>query len=111
MERICEVCGYGESFHKDDGHSHKFVASDLLISEPSSPPASSDSTEVEVTDLERDLASVLNKHSAENGSNTPDFILAEYLIGCLKAYNTATKSKNAWNGNEYLNAGTTDKNP
>ena len=29
--------------------------------------------------FERDLALVINYHSRENGSNTPDFILAQYL--------------------------------
>jgi hypothetical protein len=33
-----------------------------------------------------DLAAVINKHSKENGSNTPDFILAHFLLDCLKAF-------------------------
>ena len=36
------------------------------------------------TELAKDIAAVLNKHSAENGSDTPDFILAEYLMNCLQ---------------------------
>ena len=64
--------------------------------------------EVEVSELERDLAQVLNKHSAENESNTPDFILAEYLMGCLKAFNTATNSVNAWRGVGTSIVGATD---
>jgi hypothetical protein len=63
---------------------------------------------VESTSLEGELSSLLNKHSAENGSNTPDFILAEYLMGCLTAFNTATKKAHEWRGVGYLNAGTDD---
>lgn len=43
----------------------------------------------ETTPLERELSALLNKHSAENESNTPDFILARYLMTCLNAFNTA----------------------
>lgn len=48
--------------------------------------------------LERELASLLNKHSAENGSNTPDFILAEYMMNALRAFERATKDREAWYG-------------
>jgi len=43
--------------------------------------------------LEREITSVLNKHSVENESDTPDFILAEYLCGCLRLYNEAIKQR------------------
>jgi hypothetical protein len=47
-------------------------------------------------DLDEELKTVLNKHSVENGSNTPDFILATYLIQCLNAWNTATNRRDAF---------------
>jgi hypothetical protein len=43
-----------------------------------------------------DFAEVINKHSLENGSNTPDFILAEYLVNCLESYNYAVLNRNDW---------------
>jgi len=46
--------------------------------------------------LERDLESVLNRYSAENGSNTPDFLLAEYLMGCLAAWNKGVIARDKW---------------
>lgn len=49
-----------------------------------------------MSDLERELQSLLNRHCAENGSNTPDFLLAEFLLGCLIAYNTTTKARDKW---------------
>ena len=42
--------------------------------------------------------SVINKHSKENGSNTPDFILAEYLIECLRAFDKTTRLRTEWYG-------------
>ena len=36
--------------------------------------------------LRDDITTVLNKHSAEGGSDTPDFILARFLLGCLEAF-------------------------
>ena len=39
------------------------------------------------TKIVRELTDIINKHSLENGSDTPDFILAEYLVSCLLLYN------------------------
>lgn len=49
-------------------------------------------------DLAHALASALNRFSAENGSNTPDFILAEFLLTCLAAWNQASRAREAWFG-------------
>jgi len=50
----------------------------------------------------RELTSLLNKYSKENGSNTPDYILASYLEGCLRVFNYTTKARSEFNG-EKLN--------
>ena len=44
----------------------------------------------------RDLQAVLNKHSQENGSDTPDFMLAEYLIDCLRALDRTIGRRDEW---------------
>jgi hypothetical protein len=44
------------------------------------------------------LESLLNRNCMENGSNTPDFILAEYLRQCLVAFDQATTARDAWYG-------------
>lgn len=49
-------------------------------------------------DLRADIESALNRNSAENGSNTPDFILADYLRGCLSAFDAAVSAREAWYG-------------
>ena len=43
-------------------------------------------------EFKKDLSALINKHSLENESNTPDFILAAYLVNCLNTY-TITKNK------------------
>jgi len=50
--------------------------------------------------LENEITELINKHSAENGSNTPDFILGEYLINCLKSFDKAVKIRDKWYGKE-----------
>ena len=45
-----------------------------------------------------DLSAIINKHSKENGSDTPDFLLAEYLGGCLAAYDKAVSQRESWYG-------------
>lgn len=34
--------------------------------------------------------------SKENGSNTPDYILADFLEDCLAAFDKALKARNEW---------------
>ena len=40
-----------------------------------------------------DLTNLINTHSLENDSDTPDFILSEYLVGCLQAFNHSAKDQ------------------
>ena len=44
-------------------------------------------------DFEQALMDLINRYSKENDSNTPDYILAKYLISCLNAFNTAVNSR------------------
>jgi hypothetical protein len=57
--------------------------------------------------LQNALERVLNLHSAESVSHTPDYILAEYLINCLKAWNAGSKLRDQWYG-EVKNIGQVD---
>lgn len=47
-------------------------------------------------ELADELRAVLNRHSAENPSGTPDFILAEYLLNCLAAFDVAVNARAHW---------------
>jgi hypothetical protein len=44
----------------------------------------------------KELQELINKYSMENGSNTPDFILAEYLRDCLVAFDKAVHVREEW---------------
>lgn len=48
--------------------------------------------------LKEELTELLNRHSAERGCNTPDYILAEYVLRCLEAFDGATKARDKWYG-------------
>jgi hypothetical protein len=48
--------------------------------------------------LREDIQNALNRNSAENGSNTPDFILAEYLMACLAAFDATSRARERWYG-------------
>jgi hypothetical protein len=45
-----------------------------------------------------ELEALLNHHSMENGSNTPDFILADYMTSCLRSFDLAVKRRDTWYG-------------
>jgi hypothetical protein len=62
------------------------------------PVATPEKFQEKVRAMQDDLSRVLNRHSAENGSNTPDFILADYLWRCLQAFDVASKAREAWYG-------------
>ena len=43
-----------------------------------------------------DIKSVINKHSRENRSDTPDFLLAEMLGGFLNVYENVLRERKQW---------------
>lgn len=43
--------------------------------------------------LTEKLAQLLNYHSMEQFSDTPDFILAEYMMDCLRAWNKGIEAR------------------
>ncbi len=48
--------------------------------------------------LRDDINAAINRHSREKASDTPDFILAEYIMGCLDAFDQAVRSREKWYG-------------
>jgi len=53
-----------------------------------------------MTKFEKELDVLLNCHNMELASNTPDYILAQYLIGCLKVFNIAIQQRETWYGRD-----------
>ena len=58
----------------------------MLVTEPKEPT------------FHDELTNLINKYSMENGSNTPDFILASYLQQCLATFNDIMKNREDWYG-------------
>lgn len=54
-----------------------------------------------MTDFEKELQSLLNRFSMENGSNTPDYVLAQFLSNCLNAWNQGIKERESWFGRDF----------
>lgn len=48
--------------------------------------------------FEKELESLINRYSMEAGSNTPDFILVEYLTNSLNSFHLATRHRDNWYG-------------
>lgn len=46
--------------------------------------------------FEDELVALINRYCVENVSNTPDFILAEYVQNALNAFNHAVKLREVW---------------
>ena len=46
----------------------------------------------------QDLEELINKYGMENGSNTPDFILADYLNSCMRIFDKTMKQRDIWYG-------------
>ena len=50
-------------------------------------------TSEERANLVTAFATEINKRSAENVSDTPDFMLGEYLVTCLEAYESCVNER------------------
>ena len=50
------------------------------------------------SDFAYELRILLNKFSAENDSNTPDFVLMGFILNSLNAFNSAVKTRADWYG-------------
>jgi hypothetical protein len=44
----------------------------------------------------QELETLINRHSMENNSDTPDFILARFMRSCLRAFDHGVRERNNW---------------
>ena len=51
-------------------------------------------------EFEKELRGLINKHCLENTSNSPDYILAEFVLDSLDAFDTATKRRDEHYGED-----------
>ena len=57
-----------------------------------------------MNEFKKKLADLINEYSLEGDSDTPDWILADYLCSCLIGYNTATRMRNKFCEKEAVSA-------
>ena len=57
----------------------------------------------ERTTLDQELTGLLNRFCQENGSETPDYILADYMLGCLRVLERAVIERSRWYGEQETN--------
>lgn len=50
------------------------------------------------SELEKKLTDLINSESRENDSNTPDFILSEFMVACLDAFELTSNKREVWFG-------------
>jgi len=48
----------------------------------------------------KELEELINRYSLENGSDTPDFILADYLVMCLETFDKILQLREQWYGRD-----------
>ena len=52
--------------------------------------------ELSVVTFRKELTDLINKHSLEQYCNTPDFILADYLVACFNNYCNVKNDNDQW---------------
>ena len=59
-------------------------------------------------EIVRDIARVVNKYSLEQESQTPDYILAEYMLKSLSDLNRLMRDRDYWYNGNYRALGSED---
>jgi len=53
-----------------------------------------------INEFKKELEQLINCHSLENESDTPDFILAEFMVDCMLSVNKMVKRRDEWYGDK-----------
>ena len=51
--------------------------------------------------LKQELTELLNRHSRESASNTPDFALANFMLSVLEAGEELIRTREVWHDSSY----------
>ena len=98
----CTQCGASGSLEELTNVSFKLEENisevrGSYISIPSKEQVLKDKAQAEIKkNFRKDLTRLINRYCIENGSNTPDFIIADYLISCLGTFNSAVNQRRNW---------------
>lgn len=77
---------------------HYSLITEQLVSDTDAVKPSPEKEEEKASSLEVQLRKLLNSVSRENLSNTPDFLLADYMMRCLWVFESAIKARDKWYG-------------
>ena len=55
-------------------------------------------SEPALSNFQRELVTLINRHSLENDSDTPDYLLAAYLRSCLEIFSGFIRQRERWWG-------------
>lgn len=56
----------------------------------------------EQKEFESELTNLVNRYSLGSGSNTPDYILAQYIRNSLNDFNAAVNMREEWYGRNQI---------
>jgi hypothetical protein len=90
----CESCG--RYINEDNPRSSNCDDADICIK--CNTELSYIDTSCKKNSFKKELTSLINRYSMENDSNTPDYVLADYLFKCLETFNESIKDRNSWYG-------------
>ena len=94
-DMMCPWCGAEQDYH----NGHKPTCARQSALEPAREGKQLTRSFMSL-EFKRELEALINRHSIENNSNTPDFILCEYLITALSAFERAVNAREKWSGRE-----------
>ena len=89
-------CAEGQTQKVMDPDLCEAQAQEIMALFPQSIEAMPDNDRDPYSDFGRELADLINSHSLENRTNTPDFILAEFIVENLRALEHQYHSRKAW---------------
>lgn len=92
--RHCSTCT-----PKEPTETRVSIKTDKLKKSMSTQAVNPDAQRV-ISDFEKELTSLINRYSRENRSDTPDFILAQYIDSCMTAFDAAVLRRDQWYGRD-----------
>lgn len=51
---------------------------------------------MDIDNFKKDLETLINKYNIESGSDTPDFVLTEYIVNCINSFNSIIRNRDKW---------------
>jgi len=79
-------------------NTHKVLDPDLLEAITEEIKKEFFEDDIKEKKIKKEIESIININSLENGSDTPDFILAELVVDCISVFEKAINRREEWYG-------------